>query len=69
MRPGWVEFAPVWGRPPVRLTDGYSEAVIAQVFGMAMANLRGEVSDVLTQRRFLTLRHQLDNERQQKERR
>lgn len=39
MKPGWVEFAPVWGRPRVRLTDGLSEELIRATLGAALREL------------------------------
>ena len=39
MKPGWVEFAPVWGRPPVRLVDGHSDEVIRATFAAALNQL------------------------------
>jgi hypothetical protein len=56
MQPGWVEFPPVWGSRPAKPTDGYSEETIAKVFQLAMAHLRGDVSEIETINKFVALR-------------
>jgi len=64
-KPGWVEFAPVWGRPHrPGPSDRFSENLISKVFGLAMANLRGELSEVDTQIRFARLQVQMSMSRQ-----
>ncbi|RXG93246.1 hypothetical protein [Bradyrhizobium vignae] len=59
-RPGWVEFTPVWGdHPPVSMMATPDEE-IAKAFGLAMANLRGELSDIETEKRFIRLRREIE---------
>lgn len=62
-RPGWVEFAPVWRRPPAGLADGFTDDEIAKVFRLAMANLRGELSEFETEKRFIRLRREIETKR------
>lgn len=62
-RPGWVEFAPIWRRPPACLADGYTDDEIAKVFRLAMANLRGDLSEVETEKTFMRLRREIETKR------
>jgi hypothetical protein len=46
----------VWGRDAATLVDGHSEETIARVFDLAMANLRGGISEIETMRKMVALR-------------
>lgn len=65
MKPGWVEFAPVWRRPPAWPADDYTDDEIAEVFRLARANLRGELSDIETEKKFIRLRRKIETKRKQ----
>jgi hypothetical protein len=61
MRPGWVEFPPIWGRNlHTGPADRYSEEVIAKVFELAMANARGKLSEIETGKRIARLRREIE---------
>ncbi|MGX0961499.1 hypothetical protein AB7M63_001948 [Bradyrhizobium japonicum] len=68
MRPGWVEFPPIWGRNlHIGPADRYSEEVIAKVFELAKANARGRLSDIETGRRIARLRREIETRKRRPE--